>query len=236
MTNSNTNKILITGSKSGFGKQLSEWIDNAHCLKEEKDLNSKKNTDFDIVIHCAATSSRKFSDIFKLIKNNIFLTYKLLKLNSKTFVFFSSVDVNNKEFNLFSISKFICEILIKIFHKNYLIYRPSIMLGKYMRKNHVSKILSSENIQLSLAEDSTFRYVSHKKMYEQIMKDISECNKGVFNLTSSNPKELKYYVDKFSKSNVSYGNYKYDTILSSKYPTVYLGDSESNFVFYINEK
>ena len=114
----NTNKILITGTKSGLGKYLSSFIKGTTNIETQNELNLHKSSSFKIIIHCAGSNSHRFKDFLKLIKNNIILTYKLLRFRSDLFVFFSTVDIFSDKFNFFSLTKYISERIIIFFHSN----------------------------------------------------------------------------------------------------------------------
>ncbi|MBO98802.1 MAG: hypothetical protein CL730_00825 [Chloroflexi bacterium] len=230
----NTNKILITGTKSGLGKYLSSFIKGTTNIETQNELNLHKSSSFKIIIHCAGSNSHRFKDFLKLIKNNIILTYKLLRFRSDLFVFFSTVDIFSDKFNFFSLTKYISERIIIFFHSNFLIYRCSAMLGIDMRNNHVNKILSFKTEKLNLSFESEFRYITHQSIFEQILEDINSNKKGIFTLTSKNPKNLKFFCDHYANNKIGFGEYVYKTKISDKYPIIFLDDSEKNFKSYVN--
>tara|TARA_B100000073_G_scaffold113496_2_gene91760 strand:+ start:6571 stop:7287 length:717 start_codon:yes stop_codon:yes gene_type:complete len=230
----NTNKILITGTKSGLGKYLSTFIKGSTKIETQNELNLHKPGSFKIIIHCAGSNSHRFKDFIKLIKNNIILTYKLLRFRSDLFVFFSTVDISSSKFNFYSITKYISERIIIFFHSNFLIYRCSAMLGIHMRNNHVNQILSLKNEKLNLSQESEFRYITHQAIFEQILEHINLNKKGIFTLTSKNPKSLKFFCDHYANNKIRFGEYLYKTKISDVYPIIFLGDSETNFKSYID--
>tara|TARA_B100000676_G_scaffold22256_1_gene19363 strand:+ start:955 stop:1671 length:717 start_codon:yes stop_codon:yes gene_type:complete len=230
----NTNKILITGTKSGLGKYLSTFIKGSTKIETQNELNLHKPGSFKIIIHCAGSNSHRFKDFIKLIKNNIILTYKLLRFRSDLFVFFSTVDISSSKFNFYSITKYISERVIIFFHSNFLIYRCSAMLGIHMRNNHVNQILSLKNEKLNLSQESEFRYITHQAIFEQILEHINSNKKGIFTLTSKNPKSLKFFCDHYANNKIRFGEYLYKTKISDVYPIIFLGDSETNFKSYID--
>ena len=230
----NTNKILITGTKSGLGKYLSTFIKGSTKIENQNELNLHKPGSFKIIIHCAGSNSHRFKDFIKLIKNNIILTYKLLRFRSDLFVFFSTVDISSSKFNFYSITKYISERIIIFFHSNFLIYRCSAMLGIHMRNNHVNQILSLKNEKLNLSQESEFRYITHQAIFEQILEHINLNKKGIFTLTSKNPKSLKFFCDHYANNKIRFGEYLYKTKISDVYPIIFLGDSETNFKSYID--
>lgn len=219
-------KILVTGANSGLGKYLCELFSAVPFTRQDfKSFNY--NQDVDLVIHCAFNVSKniKSSEFSGYIEDNLLLTKKLLNLKYKKFVFISSIDVYPKSNEIHTESEdFICDKieglygLFKVISeklainsaKDYLILRPTALLGRYCRKNSLIKILSEETPSLTLTPDSEFNYI----LYEDIFKFIKNAQEknisGIFNICANDNITLAEIVKKFTPNKkIRFGNYKY---------------------------
>ena len=255
------NNILVTGSRTGLGKFLTEELNASAHTRENNLEQTFKNNNFDYIIHCAFNSNFKiFNHNFaNYYEDNIGLTSKLLQSNYKKFIFISSIDVypqnlqttynENTEFLIEDISslygkmKFMCETLVKSQSSNHLIIRPSALLGPYMKKNNIIKLLFDKTPQLTLAPDSTFNLISYHNILDFITYAINQDIKGTYNFTNHNHTTINNIAHQFSKT-PSYGKFKYITnnINNKKLASIYnkpLKDSMielNNFYNYIQDK
>lgn len=221
-------QILISGSSSGLGKFLHQEFS---C-----DIFSRNNTDnkiysdyYDTIIHCAFNTSHsaKYSNYNKIIADNLLLTQKLLNLNYKQFIFISSIDIypkNNSEQideetdfdiadldNLYGHNKLLCEYLVQSQAKKFLILRPSALLGKYMRKNNLIKLLLEQKATLSLSKNSTFNFITYDHIKEIIQLALqNQISSNIYNLTSKENISLIEIAQYFEKE-ICFGNYLYQT-------------------------
>ena len=88
---SSTNKILVTGTKSGLGKYIYNTIPNSISLTREN-REDVIGGEYDLIIHCAFHPERgnDISDYYDYIDSNILLTNELTKLKHTRFVYVSS--------------------------------------------------------------------------------------------------------------------------------------------------
>ena len=93
-----------------------------------------------------------------LFEDNVFLTRDLANIPHNKFVLISSIDQSKN--SPYGVSKKISEIVVKKICSNYLIIRPSALLGKEMRKNTFQKIIHNEDIVLT--PESVMNYVLYQ--------------------------------------------------------------------------
>jgi nucleoside-diphosphate-sugar epimerase len=220
-------EYLITGIKSGIGRYLYEKLGGVGLSRENQEelLNKDlKNHKFDVIIHCAFNSSKEISkrNLYQYYSDNVELTRKTLEIPHNKFIFFSSVDLYNKndeisletdEINLqnkdvYALTKSISEVLIEQKSKSYLILRPTTMLGSYSRYSTIQKLIKEENPIIMLRENSIYNFI----LYEDVLSFIKESTKknleGIFNLASNDNISLKEVVS-ILKKQINYGEILY---------------------------
>jgi len=220
-------KFVITGNKSGLGRYLHENLsglgfdrDNlASAIKEIK----RKGTN--VIIHCAFNPAKTVDArlLYSYLYDNVLLTKELTLLPHKKFIFISTVDVypkNNRLHtekenidaaslsDLYAITKLMSEAIVKNNCCNYLILRPTAMLGKYSRKNSLISILEDKRCTLSLSGKSSFNYVLHSDILEFIRYAIGRKLQGVYNIASSRALSLSQIAE-MSGNRVKFGKYNY---------------------------
>lgn len=213
------NRFLITGTASGLGKYLHEYLGGAS-------LNRRKITTLgaDVIIHCAFNSQQNPKDMEQYFRDNVLLTEELTKLLHKKFIFISSVDVYPKNSNrhtedeiidihnvesLYAKTKLLSEDVVKKNCSNFLILRCSALLGKDARRNSLIKIIEEKNPTLTLSGDSMFNYILHEDVLSFIKVASEKDLQGIYNLASSKNITFKK-VANLLKKEVTYGNYIYN--------------------------
>lgn len=184
-------KCFITGIKSGLGKYLHEHIGGDGLHRET------------VIIHAA---HKYISE--KLDSNwgsNIGLTFGLTQLPHKKFIFISSIDVDRDTEN--GKNKQASEEVVKKFAKNYLIIRPSLILGKYQRPNTVSRIKSGERFKTTLSGESEFYYVYNEEILEFIKTAIEQDLTGTLTMGLNDKVKLKELA---KEGQVEFGAYLYE--------------------------
>jgi len=218
------NKFLISGTSSGLGKFLFQKF-NSEKYNRKKEINYYFNNNYKVIIHCAFNKNISYEkDALQLIYDNIFLVQNLINIPHKKFVLISSIDVYEKDnlihkeneklkiksdSSFYSVAKIIQEEIVKKNCNNYLILRPSSMLGKEMRKNTITKILNSaktkKNQSINLSQNSTLNFVLHEDIYKIIKSEINKKSNS-YNIVSSN-NLIVSNIAKYFKSSISYGNH-----------------------------
>lgn len=217
----NDMRILLTGSSSGLGRWIYECLPKCdiyrrgdsvldfpkkHIVSDEKHTYPAYTMEFkeyDLIIHCAATISHcDWTDVQDdLFHDNVFLTRELTKIPHKKFVLISTID--EAKDSPYGVTKRISEIVVKELCDNYLIIRPSALLGKYMKKNTFQKIMHCEDI--ALTQDTVMNYI----LYEDVLDVALSDHDGVKVLRSNADIKLKEVANIF-ESDIKYGNIHYE--------------------------
>lgn len=218
-------KFLITGANSGIGKYLYENFGGIGLTRKNGADILSSGERFDSIIHCAYNSSRNIDseNLYSYVSDTILLTEKLLQLPHKKFIFFSTVDIYprttrvhkenevialNEVGGMYAVTKLICESLIKNKAKNFLILRPTGLLGTYSKKGSLMKILFDEKPKITLTRDSEINCTLYADILAFIRLAIEKNIKGIYNIGSSRnitPQEAA----ELAKKNISYGKFKY---------------------------
>jgi len=195
--------VLVTGTNRGLGKYISQQYKNCEKFTRNTNLNDYKGFKFDLIIHCAANVSHYDWDNVpaQFFNDNINLTDSLVNLNTSKFIYISSID--QKKNSPYGISKRISECIVKDTCEDYLILRPSGLLGKEMKKNTFQKILNNEPIVLT--KDSIMNYTT----YEDVLNVIRSGKSGTINLCANEDITMKRLVTVLDK-NVNFGNIYFD--------------------------
>lgn len=209
-------KILITGTNSGLGKWLSKQFPNCDEFTREsklRDYPSGKQwapdgsgysyVPYDLIIHCAGNVQHSNWDNVELdlFEDNVFLTRNLIKIPHKKFIYISSIDEAKN--SPYGITKRISEIIVKDLCNDYLILRPSALLGKEMKKNTFQKIVSGENI--ALTKNTVMNYI----LYEDVLKSIQDGYSGTKVLRSNDDMTIEEVVNVFNKK-IEFGDIHYE--------------------------
>ena len=208
-------KALITGTNSGLGKWLSKQFKNcdefirgsniSDFIKKEMAPDGSGYTipKYDLIIHCAGCVQHSNWDNvgLDLFEDNVFLTRDLTKIPHTKFVFISSID--EAKDTPYGVTKRLSEIIVKQLCDNYLILRPSALLGKEMKKNTFQKIVNGEDI--ALTKNTVMNYI----LYEDILDAINSNQKGIKVLRSNGNITIGEVVDIFEKK-LKFGEIHYE--------------------------
>ena len=195
-------KVLISGTNSGLGKWLSKQFTGCDKYTRETNWFNLKD-EYDLIIHCAAAVTHNGWDKveFDLFKDNVFLTRDLVNIPHKKFVYISSID--EAKDSPYGVTKRISEIIVKDLCKNYLILRPSSLIGEGMKKNTFQKIVNGENI--ALTPDTIMNFVLYEDVFDVVKFDTG----GTKVLRSNNNITIKEVVEILEKK-LEYGNIHYE--------------------------
>lgn len=209
-------KYLVTGVDSGLGKYLYNKLDDAHGLSRENS-NKKLPESVDTIIHCAFNRSSNVENLYKYIDDNLFLTKRLLELHTfNKFIYISSVDVYNSNQTMYSSFKRYTEAVVS-HYSNIVILRLPVLLGKGMKPNHITRMLSEKNPKLTLSSLSTFNYI----LYEDVLSFLNYYIHGTYDLISSGNVSLGE-VAKELNVDVEFGDFVYETTNNFQCP-IYTG-------------
>jgi nucleoside-diphosphate-sugar epimerase len=225
-------EIYVTGFKSGLGKFLLEEIGGIkYDPRISNQLNSKAPK---IIIHCGYKypSTSNAAEALAQMESEKRVLKKLLQEEALTkVIFISSIDVypyfentcftENSEIDLRDILgihgflKLSLENLLVENTSNFLILRPSMMLGKFMRGNSVSRIVGSDTSHIPIASNSTFNLISHQSVADFINIAIKLNIYGIFNLCSSTNISLDFISSQYGRKKIKFGTTVYKTPILS---------------------
>jgi nucleoside-diphosphate-sugar epimerase len=219
---------LITGTSSGLGKFLLTHLDAIPFQRGEDSTHfAKAPLPFDSIIHCAFNTKNDVnsSTLQHYVNDNLLLTQQLLAIPHRKFIFVSSSDVyprdqhrwqETEEFlvekvqGLYGLSKLLSEQLVKLKSHNYLILRPTALLGHTARPNSLIKILQQLSEKISLHEKSSFNYILHQDVLAFIQHAIANDTQGIFNLAANDNITLGEVSQHFNKP-MQFGQYLYQS-------------------------
>lgn len=225
-----SNDILVTGANSGFGKHCCEFFNAVGYTRStsfSEILAQAKQKPFRAIIHSAfnAKPSIAVDRLYDYLNDTLFLTKQLLTIPHEKFIFISTVDVYpkssnyhhedeeidmSKVVNLYGMSKLMSEAVVKSEAKNYLILRPTAMLGMYAKPNSLMKILQNTKPKLTLTGDSVFNYIRHNDLSAFITKALEQDLTGIYNTASSSNITLQEAAAHFGRE-AEFGEYHYHT-------------------------
>ena len=208
-------KILITGTNSGLGSFLKRKFENPICITRENPLTDDIVSEgVDTIIHCAFNQNMCELNLvnYKIYEDNINLTKKLLKIPHRRFVYISTCQVselNSKsQPTPYIIMKALNEHIIREQSKNYLILRPSGLVGDDKKRNSLHKLMNNEDITL------TGESVNDFILFDDVYNTIQSHESGTFYLLSQKSITMKEIAEKFNKE-INFGNFKYEINVES---------------------
>lgn len=221
-------RCLISGTKSGIGKFLSHELPKAERFDRKAPISKYKKKDYDIIIHCAYDGDllNGHKNLFNQSISNIKLVEDLCDIECKIFIFFSSVDVyplnfdgNLSNFKLgfgnyhtrHAFFKMIGESIVLSKIKNYLILRPTLMVGKDARLSTVTNIICGKKGPYSLTKTSRFNIITHDQIFFCIQAALRRNKTGIINLFSDLEFSLEELAKQVKNENISWGKFEYKT-------------------------
>lgn len=233
--------ILTTGVLSGLGRYIHENLGGTGLTRDLsiEDREKIRSRGADIIIHCAFNSRQGINSdsLYHYLEDNVLLTKELVSFSHKKFIYLSSVDIYPRGAGLHSedeiidmdsvsgiygITKLMSEAIVKNHCENYLVLRPTFLLGKYSRKSSTIKVIENKECILTLSGNSIYNYVLHSDILDFIKLSIDGDLKGIYNLASSENVTLSEVADMLGKK-VNFGTYLYDVgnIANSKISSVF---------------
>jgi dTDP-4-dehydrorhamnose reductase len=199
-------KVLITGTNGSLGKFLKKKYKNPICITRQNPITDDIiSNGVDTIIHCAFNSNlEELQEVSeKCYKDNIDLTYSLVKIPHKKFIYMSSIQVAPKSLTPYAIFKRIAEHIVQDNCDNHLILRVSCFLPQPKKQSSFFKIISGEDI--TLTEDSVNDVIYCENIYDAIKSDLS----GIKYLVSRKTITTKETAELFN-SDTKFGTYHYD--------------------------
>lgn len=162
----------------------------------------------DLLIHAAFGFPGIEYEEADYIDYQIALLDSLIKVGAQKLVFISSVDVfQQKEVRTpYAKAKDRVERALRDKMQNHLIIRAGLLVGPYMRRNQLCRVILENRPKLSLSGSSSFAPV----FYETIVSNIRELDTGSY--TVANPERISLSeVAEYVGSSPNYGDHTYET-------------------------
>lgn len=211
--------VLISGTGGGLGRYLLEQF-AADAFDRMNCTAPKEN--YDLIIHCAfnITENVPASRIAEYVQDTIALTEWLLAISHTRFVYMSSAAVypegdatyaEDANFSiksigsLYGLMKMICEGIVEARANCPLIVRSAPMLGPYIRKNTLLKILTDATPQVPISANSQINHILHEDVTAFIRAAHAKDLTGTYNLAASTNATLGEIALHFGKA-VQFGN------------------------------
>ncbi len=218
--------VLVTGNQSGLGKYLFRRLGDRGLDKSTPGRGRLLERGAEVIIHCAYNPIRSLNtdNLMEYVEDNIMLTRELTVSPHRVFILISTVDVYPKDGRshredetlpvggfdgLYPIAKLISEAMVIRRCANYLILRCSALLGRDMRPNSLTRIVSGQGRGISLTRDSRCNYVLHRDVGDFIEYALEHSVLGIYNvaaLESITPGEIAERLGR----RVRFGGYRYD--------------------------
>ena len=215
------NRILVSGTKSGLGASLLNWLGTDSLTRTDNPADLWGRPAYDAIVHCAIDLTKDNSNP---ITKNVALLHDVMRIPHRLFVQISSVDVypNTKgkrreidelgtipEDASYRAVKLACELALRNTNKPNLVLRPTALLGKTARPNSLIKMMHNPNCRLTLSPKSIFNYVRHRQISEFIKVAIRNGHVGIYNVASTGNLRLDE-IAAIVGARPEYGHYKYE--------------------------
>lgn len=221
-------KTLTTGVLSGIGRYIYENLGGAALTRSTsiKEIEVLKRQGASVIIHCAINSRKKVTSdsIYNYFEDNILLTNELTSIPHRKFIFFSTaglypkntelhtedeiIDLDNVR-GIYPTTKLISESIVRNNCPNYLILRPTSLLGKYSRKNTIIRMMEGKTTDFHLSGESRYNCVLHSDILDFINFSIRNDIIGIYNIASFGNVLLSDIAEMFSRK-VQFGDHMYD--------------------------
>lgn len=220
--------MLISGTRSGLGRYLHENLGGVELTRSTtaEELEAVKKSGADVIIHCAFNSAKTVDSglMPAYLRDNVLFTRELASIRHRKFIFISSIDVYPRtegvrleddvispdySKGMYGVTKLMSEAIVASSCKNFLIIRAGALLGKYSRKNSLTRILDEKGCVLSLDAGSKFYYVLHSEILRFIESAVEKDIQGIYNAVPGAPVTLSE-IALMAGNDVRFGGYRYD--------------------------
>ena len=238
-TNDFAMKILVSGAASGLGRYLLEKT-GGMGLTRSSSLEEIKNVDqpYDMIMHCAFNMKRLESHetLNQYVEDSLCLTRTLTSVPHRFFVLMSTIDVypltgkvhyESEDINpnalsgLYPIFKLACESIVRNKCESFLILRPGMLLGPYMRSNNLTRLILGHSGKITLSKDSSYHCVLYEDILSVLKHARASALTGVYNLVRSDKVSLSAVAQHFAPE-TQFGDYTYapDPISNEKISSI----------------
>ena len=217
--------ILVSGTSSGLGRYLSR-LPGARAYDRHAPPGAYDSVDFDTIIHCAFMTGPYSGeiDLYDFFDSNTLLTQRLAALSYRKFIYLSSVDVYprnglaHREADKiiltdpntpYGVTKLLSEAIVRRHAGNHVILRVTGMLGNYIRKTTLARMLTEKTPKLTLTADTITNYVTHTDLGQFVAAALEHDLTGTYNLAASGNVTLRDIATQLN-INPQYGSAFFD--------------------------
>ena len=214
-----SNGFIAKGFQTYFKEKKIEFLNI-----NKKNYKKYKNSYCDLFLNLNGNSSKILAEknLLKSYENNVSSSIKTIndfKVGKYVYIsscaVYNNVNIKNKtkedskiDLNIldnYGFIKYICEQIIKRKVKNYLIIRPSGLVGIGLKKNVVYDILNRK--KLFDNKNSLFNFINTKNFAEIVFKLAKKKNNEIYNVASNKNIKVSKINDLFFKKKVNYSKY-----------------------------
>lgn len=217
---------LVSGASGGLGRFLYERVgDIGFTRKDSVTRFINPNQSYDMIVHCAFNMNRieNQNNLAQYLEDSVFLTHALTTIPHDLFILISTIDVypiNGKRHKeseiinpnllsgLYSTIKLACESIVRSKCPQFLILRPGMLLGPYMRPNNITRLVLGQPGKITLSHKSLYHLSPYEDVLDLVKYAGNHSLTGIFNLVRSPQVPLKMLAEKYAP-NVKFGNYTY---------------------------
>jgi len=238
-------RIALIGHTGFLGSIVYEYLLTTKYIVDGYNSSTDPiQCNYDIIINCAGTSRMYLTErdpkYSKSIEDKLFK--KLQQINCSNIIHISSICTELS--NNYGKIKLLTETRIKKQFSNWIILRPTTIIGKQLKKNIVFDILNDN--QIYITKDSTFNFVSANAIVKLLLILIENpCYGETINVGGSKDIVVNNIPKIFQKKNVIWGtNYlnfssinieKANKILKLKTSEEYLKEYLKEYNFMIDK-
>ena len=221
--------MIVTGAGSGFGRFVQETLGGVAWTRA-LDANTRtalRRDGTDVIVHCAFTARapRDLRDLAGYVDDNVRLTEELVGIPHRQFILLSTVDVYPRiagsrteedpldlqaPRELYATTKLMAEAIVAARATHPVILRCGALLGPYIRRNSLVRMLEEEDCRLTLSGASCMNYVLHEDVVELVRMAIKQQWHGTYNVASTEMVTLEEVAALIGR-HVTFGSHRYDT-------------------------
>lgn len=199
--------LAVIGSKGMVGSDLVNYLKPNFELTEidRHNYGEHEGKTFDVIINANGNSNKIWANENRLgdFETSTISVYKtFLDFTFKVYIYISSFDVyenhegekesdqiDSAKLTPYGLHKFLSELIVKSFTKNYIILRCPMMLGTKLKKGPLYDVLN--NSKLYISKDSSFQMITTEELAKIIFSLLRKNIKGeIFNIGGKSKVEL----------------------------------------------
>jgi len=201
--------IYILGHKGFIGSSVNRFLSENNNVYGIGSKTKIQDPCCDIIVNCAGNSSKRLADldIEKAYSYESKIIEKLKKLRKLCNRIIHISSICSKEKSHYGIIKFAVENHIKLIFDNYVILRPSKLIGPGLKKNPVFDLLNGN--KLFVAKESVYNFMSTKDVAKMVSLFLNIQFKDIeIDIGASESIEMSRLAYIMKRENVVYGDKK----------------------------